>query len=88
MRIDRRGSPSYPVIPDIPDSGSAGDTEENHDRLAIRTGGSESDQTSLIDVFSELDCKDCGFFTRAARLFDAVGRALREIRQGNSRTFD
>jgi hypothetical protein len=40
------------------------------------------------DAFSDLEYTDSGFLKNVAKLFTAVGRARKDIKQGNAKTFD
>lgn len=96
MRIDRRGNPGYRKIP------AFGDTDGNLGEAGIRqpeqtpadgvgSGREQRDDklpSAPSDAFSDLESKKIGFFNNIATIFDAVGRALKDIKQGNSKTFD
>jgi len=43
---------------------------------------------ALAEAFSRLDSRQGGLLKSLGSVFAAVGIALRDIRQGNSRTFD
>ncbi|MBE9552699.1 MAG: hypothetical protein IMF05_04455 [Proteobacteria bacterium] len=96
MRIDRRGNPGYRKIP------AAGELAGNVDLTgnrqpeplhAERIGDNGENQDGSFpstpsDAFSELECTDSGFLKNVTSIFTAVGRALKDIKQGDSRTFD
>jgi hypothetical protein len=93
MRIDRRGNPAYRNIP------AFGKLDDNPGETGIRQRGqtrAESDRgerddkvpSTPSDAFSDLECEESGFWNNIANMFTAVGRALQDIKQGNSKTFD
>jgi len=96
MRIDRRGNPGYRKIPI---SGEMeGDVDLNRNRksepgrLESEAGRGENrvscSPSSPSDAFSDLDRTDGGLVKNFISMLAAVGRALKEIRQGNSKSFD
>lgn len=96
MRIDRRGNMGYRKIP------AFGDVDGNPGTAEVRQPGqtpAESDRedrgkrndnfpSTPSDAFSDLDHEENGFWKNVANMFAAVGRALKEIKQGSSKTFD
>jgi len=96
MRIDRRGNPGYRKIPisgemeGIVDP--AGNRKSEQDRLDSKGGRDENrvgfSPSSPSDAFSDLECTDGGLVKNFVSMLAAVGRALKEIRQGNSKSFD
>lgn len=96
MRIDRRGNPGYREIPAV------GESESNVDLTGARQlepahveGVGDHGENRGGDLpstpsgaFGDLNSKDHGFLKKVASVFAAVGRALKEIKQGSSRTFD
>ena len=95
MRIDRRGNPGNRKIP------AFGDIDGNLDEVKIPNAGHPPDGAEIgrkgrvkdvpsnpSDAFSDLDYKERGFFNKFATVITAVGRALKDIKQGNSKTFD
>jgi len=96
MRIDRRGHPGYRKIPisgkmeGIIDPGGNRKSEQDRlnskgDRNENRVGCSPS---SPSDAFSDLERTDGGLVKNIVSMLTAVGRALKEIRQGDSKSFD
>ena len=96
MRIDRRGNMGYRNIPAFGDvDGSPCATEvsqqEQTPAESVRSDRGERDHnvpSTPSDAFSDLECETNGFLNNVANMFAAVGCALKEIKQGNSKTFD
>ena len=96
MRIDRRGNPAYRKIPAFGKlDGNPGETEISQPGQAraesVRSDRGERDDnvpSTPSDAFSGLKCEKSGFLNDVANMFEAVGRALKDIKQGNSKTFD
>lgn len=96
MRIDRRGTPGYRKIP--ADGELAGNVDLTGNRQpepfhTERIGDHGENQDGNLpstpsDAFSDLECTDSGFLKNVTDIFMAVGRALKDIKQGSSRTFD
>lgn len=96
MRIDRRGNPAYRKIPAFGKlDGDPGETGNQQPRPAhaesVRNDRGKRDDnipSTPSDAFSDLECEKSGFLNDVANMFAAVGSALKEIKQGNSKTFD
>lgn len=96
MRIDRRGNMGYRNIPAFGDvDGDPRVTEVRQPGEAtaksVREGRGKLDnnlRSTPFDAFSDLGHTDSGFLKNIAKLFAAVGRARKEIKQGNAKTFD
>ena len=96
MRIDRRGNMGHRNIP------AFGDADGNPCASELRQPGQapaesvQSDRgkrddnlpSTPSDAFSDMECTDSGFLKNVANIFTAVGRALKDIKQGNAKTFD
>ena len=96
MRIDRRGNMGYRSIP------AFGDVDGNPSATEVRQPGQAPAESvredrgkrddnlpsTPSDAFGDLECTDSGFLENVASLLTAVGRALKDIKQGNSKTFD
>ncbi len=96
MRIDRRGNPGYRKIPAFGKlDGNTGETGNRQAGQAhaesVRSDRGERDHnvpSTPSDAFSDLESGKNGFLNNVANMFAAVGRALKEVKQGNSKTFD
>ena len=96
MRIDRRGNPAYRNFPAFGkldgDPGETGNQQLGPARAESvgEDRGKRDDNfpSTPSDAFSNLECEKSGFLNDVANMFAAVGRALKDIKQGNSRTFD
>lgn len=93
MRIDRRGNPASRRLP------VAAEVERNVDltgdgptRLpeSVDIGETTGKDRPAVpsDAFNKLGSGPGGFLNGLGNVFAAVGLALRDIRQGNSRTYD
>lgn len=96
MRIDRRGNPGYRKIPTAEELEGNVDLTGNNKLASLHVGSADGhgerrggdDETMPSDAFSDLECENRGFLRNIASMFTAVGRALKDIKQGSSRTFD
>lgn len=96
MRIDRRGNPGFRKIPISEetegDSTLTVNRRSEPDRMESKGGQGEnrvgSYPSSPSDAFSDLERTDGGLVKNVISIFEAVGRALKEIRQGSSRPYD
>lgn len=96
MRIDRRGNPGYRKVPTAEELEGNVDLIGNnkfaslHARSARGHGERRDGDVAFMpsDAFSDLECENRGFLKNIVSIFTAVGRALKDIRQGSSRTFD
>lgn len=96
MRIDRRGNMGYRNIP------AFGDVDGNPRATEVRQPGEvpaenlredrgkryDNLPSTPSDAFSDMECTDSGFLKNVANIFTAVRLALKDIKQGNSKTFD
>lgn len=88
MRIDRRGNPAFRRFPDADEIG--GNLDLTGDAgMDVPAGHAEKDRASApSDAFGALENGSGGFLSGIATIFGAVGRALKDIKQGSSKTFD
>jgi hypothetical protein len=88
MRIDRRGNPAFRKFPDAEELKGNVDLTGNAGLGEPAMGAAEDRPCTPSDAFGVLDNKDGGFLSGIANIFAAVGQALKDIKQGNSKTFD
>lgn len=96
MRIDRRGNPGYRKIPTAEELEGNVDLTGNQKIVPVHAsnvgGHGESRDVGIASTpskaFSDLECENRGFLKNVTNIFVAVGRALKDIKQGSSRTFD
>lgn len=96
MRIDRRGNPGCRKIPTFSEmEGSTaltGNRKSESDRTESKGGQGEdsfgSVPSSPSDAFSDLERTEGGLVKNVISILAAVGRALKEIKQGSSRSYD
>lgn len=96
MRIDRRGNPALRKFPEAGEikenidlTGIAGTGPEVHADIPRHAGELTRVRASVpLDAFNALESGDHNFVGKVARVFAAVGDALRDIKQGSSKTFD
>lgn len=88
MRIDRRGNPAFRRFPDAKEvrdnldlTGEAG--------MSGNSGDAVKDRPSVpSEAFGALENGSGGIMSGIATIFAAVGKALKDIKQGSSKTFD
>lgn len=96
MRIDRRGNPAFRKFPvaeelkgNIDLTGNVLPGPASPDCPAGQEGELARDRPSTpFDAFEVLGNGGSGFLKGAANVFAAVRQALKDIKQGNSKTFD
>ncbi|MDH5556966.1 MAG: hypothetical protein OEZ03_06415 [Alphaproteobacteria bacterium] len=96
MRIDRRGNPGYRKIPTAEELESNVDLTGNRKFVSANasdvsgTGDSRGGNVASTpsDAFRDLEYENHGLLKNIASMFIAVGRALKDIKQGSSRTYD
>lgn len=96
MRIDRRGNPGYRKVPTAEELEGNVDLTGNQKIASVHASsvggqGERRDGDAAFmpsDAFSDLECESRGFLKDIVSMFTAVGRALKDIKQGSSRTFD
>lgn len=96
MRIDRRNNPAYRELPEEAKTrgntdltGNAGLGPESPESVTERKISPPAGRSCPpSSAFDELGHGDDGFLGGLARLFNSVRRSLRDIKQGNTKTFD
>lgn len=88
MRIDRRGNPAFRRFPSAEELEGNLDLTGNTGRAEPAMEQAKDHPSAPSDAFGALENGSGGFLSGVATIFAAVGQALKDIKQGSSKTYD
>lgn len=88
MRIDRRGNTAFRKFPIADELEGNTDLTGNAGPYAPATNEAKDRPSAASDAFVALASDGRGLLTGITAIFAAVGQALKDIKQGSSKTFD